>query len=355
MNNKHIYEIPTGILTLNIEAGDPNTLFRVESRKNPKRGFLFVSKVLGKHIPVTIGNIDENHKKIAENLINRINLNKKTLVIGMAETATLLGYGVYKHLQKYFSNNLSYIYSTRIPYKNAIAFEESHSHAPSQFIHLEEKDYEQVILIDDELSTGNTFVGFENILKENLPKLDNILWGCLTDFRKKEVKNNQKNLEDVVSLLKGEWDFEWKNKPDIFVASENIHSVSANEVIKFGRYKTLNKFTDYFFKELDSYTNLKGKILVLGTGEFMPFPYSIAQKIKNDNNEIYFQATTRSPSDMNGVHWKEDHYGEGVKQFLYNYNRELYDHVLLFVENEINETSIEMAKTLNAELISLKS
>lgn len=353
--NNYIYSIPTGILNLKVEEGDPSSLFQVESRKNPKRGFLFVSKVLGKHIPVDIAKIDATHESIAKQILPRVDKTKKTLVIGMAETATLLGYGVYKKLETYFESDLHYIFSTRIPYLNAIPFEESHSHAPSQFIHLDQRDYEQVILVDDELSTGNTFVGFEKILKENLPNLKNIIWGCITDFRKSDIKKSQKDIKDVISLLKGEWSFEWTNKPKIFNASENIHCVNAQNVIKYGRYKILNKDTQYIFNNIDELKNLQGKILVLGTGEFMPFPYFIAKSIKNENNEVYFQATTRSPSDMQGYKWDIDHYNEGVKQFLYNYDRNLYDHVLLFVENEENEISIQMAQNLNAKLISLKS
>lgn len=353
--NNYIYSIPTGILNLKVEEGNPSSLFQVESRKNPKRGFLFVSKVLGKHIPVNIEKIDATHQSIADQILPRVDKTKKTIVIGMAETATLLGYGVYKKLEMHFESDLHYIFSTRIPHLNAIPFEESHSHAPSQFIHLDQRDYEQVILIDDELSTGNTFLGFEEILKENLPNLENIIWGCITDFRKSDIKKSQKNIEDVISLLKGEWSFEWTNKPEKFSASENIHSVNAQHVIKYGRYKILNKDTQYIFNNIENLKNLEGKILVLGTGEFMPFPYFIAKSIKNENNEIYFQATTRSPSDMKGYKWNTDHYNEGVEQFLYNYDRSLYDHVLLFVENEENQISIEMAQSLNAKLISLKS
>ncbi|QTR49372.1 phosphoribosyltransferase domain-containing protein [Candidatus Thiothrix anitrata] len=44
-----------GTLNLTIESGthSPDELFGFAQRRNPKRAFLFVSKVLGRHIPVS--------------------------------------------------------------------------------------------------------------------------------------------------------------------------------------------------------------------------------------------------------------------------------------------------------------
>jgi hypothetical protein len=42
----------TGTLSLSIDHAEQDDLFRVAERRNPKRAFLFVSTVLGRHIPV---------------------------------------------------------------------------------------------------------------------------------------------------------------------------------------------------------------------------------------------------------------------------------------------------------------
>ena len=49
---KHV--LSTGTLTIQPQAGDwsPDALFEIAERRNPKRAFLCVSKVLGRHIPV---------------------------------------------------------------------------------------------------------------------------------------------------------------------------------------------------------------------------------------------------------------------------------------------------------------
>ena len=50
--NKHTFELEAGKLTLTLASHDGPELFRIAERINPKRAFLFVSTILGRHIPV---------------------------------------------------------------------------------------------------------------------------------------------------------------------------------------------------------------------------------------------------------------------------------------------------------------
>jgi len=358
--SEHIYNIPTGKLTLNVEYGNPDDFFRVEARHNPKRGFLFVSKVLGKHIAVNSSKMECIYKELSDKAIKAIDSNKKTLVIGMAETATLLGFGVYQELNNQFDNKslINYIQSTRYPADNALPFEEAHSHAPSQFIHLENAEsYEQVVLVDDELSTGNTFVGFEKILFDNMKNLKKITWVCLTDFRKKDIKSTQKDINDVSSLLSGEWEFEWLNRPHSLPSScENINNVNYKSICDLGRYHQINNDNLSIPENVIAQINQispKGNILIVGSGEFMPLPYVLLKHIKDNfaTDNIFFQATTRSPALMKGLSWECDHYKEGVKQYIYNYNHDDYDQVILCVETENNEIVQKMSNDMKSEII----
>lgn len=55
LNSKRlIQDLPTGRLELKVDRCDHglDNLVALAARQNPKRGFLFVSKVLGRHIPV---------------------------------------------------------------------------------------------------------------------------------------------------------------------------------------------------------------------------------------------------------------------------------------------------------------
>ncbi|WP_348653863.1 phosphoribosyltransferase domain-containing protein, partial [uncultured Psychrobacter sp.] len=73
-------------------------------RINPKRAFLFVSKVLGRHIPVAPSTMRDAFTDLA-NLVPS-DLPKPILVIGMAETAVGLSAGVHQALQTRYPNAL---------------------------------------------------------------------------------------------------------------------------------------------------------------------------------------------------------------------------------------------------------
>ena len=55
--------LSTGTLSLSISNSMQDGLFRIAERQNPKRAFLFVSTVLGRHIPVR----PEVHRKALRN------------------------------------------------------------------------------------------------------------------------------------------------------------------------------------------------------------------------------------------------------------------------------------------------
>jgi len=65
---------------------------------NRKRGFVFVSKVLGKHYPVKPSVMENIYRKLATLVSAKLDVTRPTLVIGFAETATALGHGVYQQL-----------------------------------------------------------------------------------------------------------------------------------------------------------------------------------------------------------------------------------------------------------------
>ena len=62
-------ELTTGTLTVRAGEDAPlDALFDIAERKNPKRSFLFVSKVLGRHIPVAPRTMKETYVSLAAGL-----------------------------------------------------------------------------------------------------------------------------------------------------------------------------------------------------------------------------------------------------------------------------------------------
>jgi adenine/guanine phosphoribosyltransferase-like PRPP-binding protein len=177
--------LDTGILDISVNP-TLNRLVGFGSRINKKRGFLFVSKVLGKHIPTKPSKMREIYRELAFKIKPYIIKNRPTLVIGFAETATALGNGVFDSLRDdYGIKDIIYIHSTRFQTSNEIflSFYEEHCHAPSHIIYkpknnrLEDLLYDvgNIILVDDEISTGNTANNLINEIKKLLPMVDNYI------------------------------------------------------------------------------------------------------------------------------------------------------------------------------------
>ncbi|WP_425447288.1 phosphoribosyltransferase family protein [Dethiothermospora halolimnae] len=223
----------------------PEELFLMAARKNKKRSFLFVSKVLGKHIPVDpklsilVGKLlgNEYMKKVSgikvqstndivrvinkEQGINEIypsvlndtlDLPQKTIFIGFAETATALGHLVFSC----FKRNAYYIHTTReeiIDYKHPIKFEEEHSHATAHYLYPMDFDIIEsdspIVFIDDEITTGKTTLNIIEAIQKKYPRKEYTIISIL-DWRKDTDKLLFKKVEEklnirinVISLLSG--------------------------------------------------------------------------------------------------------------------------------------------------------
>lgn len=135
-------------------------LIRPGLRRNPKRAHLWVSTVLGKHIPVppsVIFAAAADLGVLATAVLRSRGL-EDSLVFGFAETATGLGHAVAHQMDAGH-----YLQSTRransaVPV--VARFEEGHSHATDHLIVPTDPDSLRtdlpVVLVDDEISTGAT-------------------------------------------------------------------------------------------------------------------------------------------------------------------------------------------------------
>lgn len=358
----HSFELPTGHLTLELADGlQPGDFLRVAARRNnPKRGFLFVSTLLGKHLPVRLTALAATHAQLAARIPPHLG---DTLVVGMAETATLLGWGVWAALTRLAAPCRTwFLQTTRHPAAGARwAFEEAHSHAPEQWIqglgHPALARVRRVVLVDDELSTGATFLALEAVLRRALPVLERVDWACLTDFRSEERRHTQP--ARVASLLEGTWSFEPRvdaqrlsqaaapQAPDAL-----DHPVPAPPCRPLALGRTIPWTHPGEAEALvrqPSLSSVRGRTLVLGTGECMPLPYLLAQHLDQAaERNVWFQATTRSPAHLEGLSLGPDAYGEGVPQFLYHYNRRDWETVLLAGEGPLNARTQETARLLGA-------
>ncbi|MCF0146777.1 MAG: phosphoribosyltransferase domain-containing protein [Clostridium sp.] len=381
-------------VTNNIYKLDLKDLISIGYRENNnERSFLFISKVLGKHIEVRpnmckvigllltsvlfgenektrvlinyIKNQEDNEEAIKDVIKLAYKTNEKIIVLGFAETATALGMAVASAIE-----NSYYITTTRENIKdiNSIFnFEEEHSHATTHRCYLinhnKLKEANRIILVDDEITTGKSML---NIIKEliKVTKVKKYIILSILDLRNIKYRNlykdfaNENNIEiEVKSLIAGEIYEEDKkvyvnNKEVIIdeiapVASLNIMSrrgdylkftgrfgVDFNEILK------IEEESKEIAKIIEKRIGRDKKILVLGHGENIYIPSRIASYLSGD---VYFKSTTRSPihcSKEEGYLINESHlyFHNRDKYYFYNKTKieDEYDLVLLISEDNLN-------------------
>lgn len=361
---------------------DINDLIVMGSRlNNSNRNFLFISKVLGKHIEVkpdicrAIGfvlgstiygengytktlvkflkeqDIYSEEAKIA--MKTTFKSNENVCVLGFSETATGLGMAVASAIDSCY-----YLTTTRediTGVSSMLNFEEEHSHATMHKcfpLNAEDvKNSERIILVDDEITTGKSMI---NIIRE-LTKITNIKKYTvlsILDWRSSEHKEmfseleNKESIEiEVLSLISGDvvindrrvftdnGDEEINSEQDVIelnsldridIAKGNGEATYYRNSGRFGVYNKsimeLEQKCSDIAKKAQELIGDKKKILVLGHGENIYIPSRVAANIKGD---VYFKSTTRSPiycknEDDYAIKQKHIFYDDKVKYYFYN-------------------------------------
>lgn len=342
----------------------------VALRNNNKRRFLFVSKRLGKHLPVSPNIADELGYLLAKAYSVKYKDIKKEnqMIIGFAETATALAHSFFAYLE----SASFFIHTTREEVKNMkkIEFKEEHSHATQQNLYIDNlnimNNIDTIILVDDEITTAKTCVNmieeFQKIHNCNKYVIVSIL-NWIDKNRKDEIDKKAKQLNceiEFVYLFNGNFEFEFNEENEIEDKIEsnlnNIEDVEINNIkLDFEEYlgtKNYLKYTGRFginrndqeklikiieregVKLKSKYDN--EKILALGIEEFMYIPMMLSKKIKGD---VYYHSITRSPIIPNdndnypikGKHKLESFYNENIN-YIYNLKVNNYKECFLFME-----------------------
>lgn len=353
-----IVELPSGTLRLEIThgAGQLTDLVDFAVRQNPARGFLFVSRVLGKHIPVSPQVIAASHASLAARL--PANLPPQTLFIGLAETATALGQGVFEQYRdQHARTDLHFRHTTRYhsPSRSAdLEFIEPHSHARHHLLYglAACERTRAVVLIDDEISTGTTLLNLAAALKTVLPHLERVALVSLTDWslgRRDEIADAFAALGlllERVSLLSGHYEFrislDWVSNPMPNV-DPNPSNTGARLPLDSPRVGGAAVDPRRFSEELERLTHncpRCAKVLILGQGEYQYGPYMLALTLERARVDlsVRFCATTRSPIDCGGAIEHKisciDHAGDDIPHFLYNVAPTAFDLIVVGVEGD---------------------
>lgn len=365
--------LPTGILEIEMESASKRTieaLCTFAARRNSRRGFLFVSKVLGKHYPARPQVMREIHEGLAAAVPARPE--DRILVIGMAETATGLGFGVFEALRRAHPGiSAMYLHTTRYWSEGVtVAFEEEHSHAPSLCFHVPEDaqlrkhfgSASLLVLVDDEASTGNTFCNLVAAYRAYNPFLQAVHVATITDFSGPEGKASMSDRMGVPVSFGASACGRHRFVPCGTMQAQPEASAQPSRFRKEnlpGRYGRLGTSQEIRIPgpELAKVTSAlkrgSGPVMVLGTGEFMHAAFALAIRVEEDGFETLVQATTRSPILIGGgircAMEVPDPYGEtGVPFFLYNFQRGDYSDVLVCHETDPSPALDRLLRQLGA-------
>ena len=412
---KHTITLPRGTLDLTYQtnfSGDSKNyeledLLGFAQRINPKRAFLFVSKVLGRHIPVAPSIMRGAFTDLA-NLVPD-DLPESILVIGMAETAVGLSAGVHQALQTRYPNALL-LNSTRHAQHGSdnnhallTTFSEDHSHASQHLIYQSADNVTQaqllasktLIMVDDEASTGNTCVNVVTALRNaGLDQLQQVHLTTLVDWSLNQhqgaADSDNADSENVVSdqiaerlpniefqrhhLLSGAWTWtdapnpEPISMPSVDTTEAGSHTLGdTGNWVRFPTLDSTNGFDNYLlrFQTVFNVFNkqaqfekeqLPQRILVLGSNEFVWLPFLLAEwlETQTQNSTVNFSALTRSPIALGGAITTmlsfSDNYGLGMTNFAYNVEPSDWDLIVLCVETSADSVD-DMWKDLDNVLV----
>ena len=339
-------ELTGGTLTVKTSGTiELESLFDVAQRNNPKRAFLFVSKVLGRHIPVAPGVMRETYLQLAAGIPE--DLPEPVLFIGMAETAVGLAAGVFREASSRVAEPV-FLTSTRHPVDGELLceFKEDHSHATDHLIYQPEDatlrrralKARTLVLIDDEATTGKTFLNLLQALRDaGLSEVTRVVTVTLTDWSSNAITRNCPLPVDVVSLVQGEWLWEPRlNAPVPVMPSVNVTAAGTVPVSvrqdwgRLGMQETTSVLGSHLQTEPGE------TILVIGSGEFIWQPFLLAERLENEGAIVRFGSLTRSPiaqgMAIESVIAFTDNYGLGIPNFIYNVAHLKFERVIVCVE-----------------------
>jgi len=363
------YALEAGALTLHTELGTGSDLFRIAERINPKRAFLFVSTVLGRHIPVDPRDHRDALQALADGVCAHL-LPGPVFVMGFAETAVGIGAGVFDCLrmshgtQDTVVKDMGYLTTTRFSPSGEddwFTIEESHSHAVDHIILVPRPGVLQqgadatLVLVDDETTTGKTFAQLALGLRAQGLIFGRVVLVTLTDWSGGQAEAALDGVfpdADVrsVSLQQGTWD--WTPKPDRVPAALpgrcDAHCArwtpDADQTFAAPRTGLAASEPRQSGEDILTAIEQAGfrppgpddRVLVVGAGEHVWQPMLAAEALQARGIHSRFITTTRSPIlEGETIRHKvsfPDHYGQGFWMYMHNVVPSHWDRIVCFTE-----------------------
>lgn len=354
-------------------------LLRLAKRvNNPKRSYLLVNPLQGKHIPVPPSEAIDMMQHLGKTV--REAHGGCPLVIGFSETATAIGAAVALEI----NNRCVYLQTTREQDDRVnkwVYFSEEHSHATEQKLcgddlegRITNSDY--ILLIDDEISTGKTILNIVKAIRKACPTAEDKEFVVASPINRVD-RNVLLEFADqgitFVSLLKldpEDYEDKVKNFPvheaEAFSLDRNedsgpeISAISAaippaRRGIVIEEYvKACQTANEAILHKVN--ISKDEDVLILGTEEFMFPALQLGCQIQKLSavRSVRFHATTRSPigiSTSKGYPIKNGiriHSMYDKDRITYLYNLAHYDTVIVYSDspNVVPEAVLDLQRGL---------
>lgn len=323
--------LPTGTLDVSVfESRWPlDELCDFAARENPKRGFLVVSRVLGRHLPAAPSLMRRSVRDLAALIAP--DLPGPVMVVGLAETAICLGQMIHEEWSaRTGRGDAGFIHSTRqlIDAPLLCRFEEPHSHASAHLIyepHVADRAAPRtLVLVDDEVSTGTTLRNLAAALVGVWPQVERIVVATLTDWSVGlDWEAAMSRPTETHALLRGRLNWKPASRPpaprdaEFEAAAGSLGRMAAH--VNFGR---LGLGEPISLPPTSPLPGGVGPLRVVGTGEFTYLPFRLAERLETEGRDVVVQATSRSPARIGAAMATklcfDDNYETGVANYLYN-------------------------------------
>ena len=214
-----------------------------------------------------------------------------------------------------------------------------------------------LVLVDDEASTGKTFINLHRALVDaGLTRVERVVTCVLTDWSGDAVRKTIGDSAHQVSLLQGSYTFHedaeapLPEMPAVGTIEPGEWPLTAES--DWGRHG-IRVVEDTLALDL----NVKAgeRVLVVGTSEFVWRPFLLAERLERAGADVHFSSTSRSPIALGHaighVLSFADNYGLGIPNFLYNVSPGQFDRVLICSETPVQAVSASLIESLNAEVI----
>lgn len=347
-----------------------NTVTLAKRHHNTKRSYLLVNPLQAKHLPVSPAKALQMMRCLGDQLAETCP--EARLVIGFAETATAIAAAAAGQL----GEGCRYIHTTRENYADLpdwICFEEEHSHAVKQKLYCKDLaewifNSPQLVLVDDEISTGKTLLNMVEQLKAVFPKemkdkpivAASILNRLSSEQERRFagagitsiflVKADGGDLTDAVARFEITSPVSICTKKDGFayeILSPQTFFMDPRLGVFMPRYKLhCQAIATQLSTKLSKEIPKGADVLVLGTEECMYPALILGQELEQNSAaaSVRCHATTRSPIGICEDAAYPIHCGCRLRSFFdreretYLYNLAYYDIVIIVTDTVANDS-----------------